>query len=82
MTNYFDKLIKIKFYIFCYPSHGDMKNNVILGDVDFFWNPLDIINLYFITGAVTIKWTKKHVKRLPKLYKNYNFVRYIFVVPL
>jgi hypothetical protein len=44
MTKYFDKLLKIKLYIFCYPSHWNMKNNVILGHVDFFWNSLDIIN--------------------------------------
>jgi len=44
MTNYFDKLIKIKFYILCYPSHGNMKKSSILGQVDFFWNSLDIIN--------------------------------------
>jgi hypothetical protein len=44
MTKYFDKLLKIKFYILCHPSHGRMKNNVILGQVDFFWNSLDIIN--------------------------------------
>jgi len=40
MTKYFDKLQKIKFYNFCYPSHGNVKNNVILGHVDFFWNSL------------------------------------------
>jgi hypothetical protein len=38
------KLLKIKFYIVYYPSHGNMKKNVILGHVDFFWNSLDIIN--------------------------------------
>jgi hypothetical protein len=37
MTKYFDKLlIQIKFYIICYPSHGNMENNAILGHVDFF----------------------------------------------
>jgi hypothetical protein len=36
MTKYFDKLLKIKLYNICYPSHGNMKNNVILGHVDFF----------------------------------------------
>jgi hypothetical protein len=36
MTKYFDKLLKIKFYNFCYPSHENMKNNAILGHVDFF----------------------------------------------
>jgi hypothetical protein len=35
MTKYFDKLLKIKFYISCYPSHGNMENNAILGHVDF-----------------------------------------------
>jgi hypothetical protein len=44
MTKYFDKLLKIKLYIFFYPSHGNMKNNAILGHVDFFWNSLDKIN--------------------------------------
>jgi hypothetical protein len=44
MTKYFDKLLKIKFYIFCYPSHGNMKNNAILGHEDLFWNSLDITN--------------------------------------
>jgi hypothetical protein len=33
-------------------------------------------------GAITIKQAKKHVGQPQKLYKNYNFVRYIFVVPL
>jgi hypothetical protein len=49
MTEYFDKLLKIKFYIFCYPSHGKMKNNVILGHVDFFgihW--ILLIKIHFI----------------------------------
>jgi hypothetical protein len=46
MTKYFDKLlIQIKFCIICYPSHGNMKNNAILGHVDFFWNSLDITNM-------------------------------------
>jgi hypothetical protein len=44
MTTYFDKILKIKFYILRYPSHGNTKNNVILGHVDFFFNSLDIIN--------------------------------------
>jgi hypothetical protein len=44
MTKYFDKLLKMKIYIFCYPLHGNMKNNAILGHVDFFWNSLDITN--------------------------------------
>jgi hypothetical protein len=35
MTKYLDKSLKIKLYFFCYPSHGNMKNNVILGHVDF-----------------------------------------------
>jgi len=33
-------------------------------------------------GVVTIKWIKNHVKQLPKLFQNYNFVRDIFMVPL
>jgi hypothetical protein len=36
MTKKFDKLLKIKLYVFCYPSHGNVKDNVILGHVDFF----------------------------------------------
>ncbi len=44
MTKYFDKLLKTIIYIFCHPSHGNMKNNAILGHVDFFLNSLDIIN--------------------------------------
>ncbi len=32
-------------------------------------------------GAVTIKCTKKHIERPPKLNKDCNLVRYIFVVP-
>jgi hypothetical protein len=44
MTKYFDKSLKIKLYIFCYPSHENMENNAILGPVDFFWNSLDITN--------------------------------------
>jgi hypothetical protein len=33
-------------------------------------------------GAITIKQAKRHIEWPPKLYKIYNFVRYIFVVPL
>jgi hypothetical protein len=44
MTKYFDKLLKIKFCIICYPSHANIKNNVILRHVEFFGNSLDIIN--------------------------------------
>jgi hypothetical protein len=44
MTKYFDKLLKIKIYKFCYPLNGNRKNNLILGRVNFFWNSLDIIN--------------------------------------
>jgi len=36
MAKYFDKLLKIKFHIVCYLSHGNMKNDAILGNVDFF----------------------------------------------
>jgi len=36
MTKYFDKLLKVKLYIFCYPSHGNMKNNVFWGMWIFF----------------------------------------------
>jgi len=31
MTKYFDKLLKIKFYILFYLKHGKMKNNAIWG---------------------------------------------------
>jgi len=44
ITKYFDKQIKIKFYVICYISYRNMKNNVMLGHVDFFQNSLDIIN--------------------------------------
>jgi hypothetical protein len=44
MTKYFDKRINTKFYIICYQSHGNMKNNAILSHVDFLKNVLDIIN--------------------------------------
>ncbi len=45
MIKYFDKLlIYIKFYIICYPSHGNTKNNAILGQVDFLKKYLDIVN--------------------------------------
>jgi hypothetical protein len=36
MAKYFDKLLKIKFHIVYYPSHGNMKNDAILAHVDFF----------------------------------------------
>lgn len=35
-----------------------------------------------VLGAVTIKRAKKHVEQSPKLNKNCNLVRYIFVLPL
>jgi hypothetical protein len=44
----------------------------------YIFAPLEDINELL---GVVIKQVKKHVKRLPKLNKNYNFVRYIFVVP-
>jgi hypothetical protein len=44
MTKYFDKLLKIKFYNFCYSSHGNKKNDFILGHVDFLKHSLDISN--------------------------------------
>jgi hypothetical protein len=49
MTKYFDKLLKIKFYISCCSSHGKMKTNAILEHVDFFeihW--ISLIKIYFI----------------------------------
>jgi hypothetical protein len=36
MIKYFDELLNINFYIICHPSHGKMKNNAILGHVEFF----------------------------------------------
>jgi len=58
MTKYFDKLINIKFYILSYPSHGNMKNNAILGHVNFFWKSLDIINkniFYYLMSKTSKK---------------------------
>jgi len=48
-TRYFDKLLKNILFYFCYPSHGIMKKNAILGHVDFFeihW--ISLIKIYFI----------------------------------
>jgi hypothetical protein len=39
-----NKQIWIKLYILDYPLYGDLQNNSNLGHVDFFFNPLDIIN--------------------------------------
>jgi len=36
MTKYFDKLNKIKIYIVCYPSHGNMKIMAFWGIWIFF----------------------------------------------
>jgi hypothetical protein len=33
-------------------------------------------------NVITINQAKKHIKQPLNLYKNYNFVKYIFVVPL
>jgi hypothetical protein len=33
-------------------------------------------------NKLTIKQAKNHVKQLAKLFQKYNFVKYIFVVPL
>jgi hypothetical protein len=41
-----------------------------------------MIKTYMVLGAITIKSAKKHVEQLSKFNKNYNLVRYIFVVPL
>jgi hypothetical protein len=64
MTKYFDKLQKIKFYILCYPSHGNMKNNVILGHVDFFQNILDMTNnniFHYLMPKSSKKSFNKHL---------------------
>jgi len=63
MTKYFDKLLKIKLYIFCYPSHGNLKNNAILGNVNFFWNSLDIINTNIFYYLMWKKLKKNHLNK-------------------
>jgi hypothetical protein len=54
--------------------------------IPWLWHMFYSISLYFglvlAMGVVTIKQAKKNVGCLPKLYKNCNFVRCIFVVPL
>jgi hypothetical protein len=69
MTKYFDKLLKIKFYIFYNPSHENMKNNTILGHVDFFWNSLDITNIYI----VNVEKFKEDIHLNKPLSKSLNF---------
>jgi hypothetical protein len=32
-------------------------------------------------GVVIIKQAKNHIEQLPKLFQNFNFIRYIFAVP-
>jgi len=59
MTKYFDKLLKIKFYILYYPSQGKMKKNVIFGHVAFFWNSLDITNKKYIS-LFNVKISKRY----------------------
>jgi len=48
-------------------------------DGSYIFAPLEDINELL---DVVIKQAKKHVKQVPKLNKNCNLVRYIFVVPL
>jgi len=72
MTKYFDKWLKNKFYIRCYPSHGNMKNNTILGHVDFFWIFLNIINrnVFSLFNAKNFKtniYLNKHLSKSPNL---------------
>jgi hypothetical protein len=62
MTKYFGKWIKIKIYIFCHPSHGNIKNNAILGHVDFFWIFLDIIDKNIFNYLISKFWKKKFIK--------------------
>ncbi len=59
MTKYFGKQIKTKFYIICYQSHGNMKNNAILGHVDSLKKVLDIINKNMIHYLMS-----KHSKKI------------------
>jgi hypothetical protein len=47
--------------------------------IDAQCKPTKKIKIYNSVGVVTIKWAKNHVGWLPKLFQNYNFVRYIFV---
>jgi len=47
MTKYFDKLVKMKFYIFCYPSHENMKKMSFWGmwiSFEIHWISLIIID--------------------------------------
>ncbi len=68
VTKYFDKLVKIKFYILWYPSHVNMKNNAILRHVDFLWNSLD--NILISISLFNIK-KKNHLNK--PLNKSLNF---------
>jgi hypothetical protein len=61
MTKYFDKWIKIKFYILYYPSHGNKKNNAILGHVDFSLNYLDIISKNIFHYLMSKIWKKMFI---------------------
>jgi hypothetical protein len=71
MTKHFDKWLKIKFYILCYPSHGNMKTNTILGHVDFFWIFFNIINKnlfnYLMSTISKKKNLNKHLSKSPNL---------------
>ncbi len=71
MTKYFDKLLKIIFYIIGYPSHQNMKNNVILGHVDFFWNSLDITKYEYIS-LLNVKESKNKIHLNKHLSKSLN----------
>jgi hypothetical protein len=64
MTKYFDKLlIYIKLFSICYPSHGNMKNNAILGHVDFFWYSLEIINKNIFHYLMSKNPPKNHLNK-------------------
>jgi len=71
MTKYFDKLLNIKLYIFLFPSHGNMKDNVILGHVDFLKNSLDIINKNIFHNLMSKKF-KEDIHLNKNLSKSLN----------
>jgi hypothetical protein len=49
MTKYFDKLLKIKFYNFCYPSHENIKTMPFWGMwISFELHWISLIKMYFI----------------------------------
>jgi hypothetical protein len=60
-------------------TYVDAKFYIYLNDPKFIKEYKNKISKWV---TIIIKQAKKHVGRLLKLYKNYNFVRYIFMVPL